>query len=99
MLVRLVTERVPFSSGRCQPQPKSHLGRAQSDRIPIGGENLMEINVVGRQMDVPDRLRCHLTDKLDKVTQIAPTAMRVDVEISQDKNPMRYYLSNHAELS
>src|SRR5690625_2621864 len=99
MLVRLVTERVPFSSGRCQPQPKSHRGRAQSDRIPIGGENLMEINVVGRHMDVPDRFRRHLTDKLDKVTQFAPAAMRVDVEISQEKNPRRAELSDRVELT
>src|SRR5690625_5427723 len=99
MLVRLVTERVPFSSGRCQPQPKSHRGRAQSDRSPIGGENLMEINVVGRHMDVPDRFRRHLTDKLDKVTQFAPAAMRVDVEISQEKNPRRAELSDRVELT
>ena len=47
----------------------------------------MEINVVGRHMDVPDRFRRHLSDKLDKVTQFAPAALRVDVEISQEKNP------------
>src|SRR5699024_3762860 len=59
----------------------------------------MEINVVGRHMDVPDRFRRHLTDKLDKVTQFAPAAMRVDVEISQEKNPRRAELSDRVELT
>lgn len=59
----------------------------------------MEINVVGRHMDVPDRFRRHLTDKLDKVTQLAPTALRVDVEISQEKNPRQSELSDRVELT
>ncbi|MBE9402964.1 ribosome-associated translation inhibitor RaiA [Brachybacterium sp. Marseille-Q2903] len=59
----------------------------------------MEINVVGRHMDVPDRFRRHLTDKLDKVTQLAPTALRVDVEISQEKNPRQAELSDRVELT
>ncbi|MDN5898621.1 MAG: ribosome-associated translation inhibitor RaiA [Brachybacterium sp.] len=59
----------------------------------------MEINVVGRHMDVPDRFRRHLTDKLDKVTQLAPAALRVDVEISQEKNPRQAELSDRVELT
>ncbi|MBB5830943.1 ribosome hibernation-promoting factor, HPF/YfiA family [Brachybacterium aquaticum] len=59
----------------------------------------MEINVVGRHMDVPDRFRRHLTDKLDKVTQFAPAALRVDVEISQEKNPRQAELSDRVELT
>ena len=59
----------------------------------------MEINVVGRHMDVPDRFRRHLTDKLDKVTQFAPAALRVDVEVSQEKNPRQAELSDRVELT
>ncbi|WP_246954783.1 ribosome-associated translation inhibitor RaiA [Brachybacterium sp. Marseille-Q7125] len=59
----------------------------------------MEINVVGRHMDVPDRFRRHLEDKLDKVTQFAPEALRVDVEISQEKNPRQAELSDRVELT
>lgn len=59
----------------------------------------MEINVVGRHMDVPDRFRRHLADKLDKVTQFAPAALRVDVEISQEKNPRQAELSDRVELT
>src|SRR5699024_12831334 len=59
----------------------------------------MEINVVGRHMDVPDRFRRHLTDKLDKVTQLAPATLRVDVEISQEKNPRQAEFSDRVELT
>lgn len=59
----------------------------------------MEINVVGRHMDVPDRFRRHLEDKLDKVTQLAPAALRVDVEVSQEKNPRQSELSDRVELT
>lgn len=59
----------------------------------------MEINVVGRHMDVPERFRRHLEDKLDKVTQLAPAALAVDVEISQEKNPRRAELSDRVELT
>src|SRR5699024_4137823 len=59
----------------------------------------MEINVVGRHMDVPDRFRRHLTDKLDKVTQLAPATLRVDVEISEEGNPRQDEFSDRVELT
>lgn len=59
----------------------------------------MEINVVGRRMDVPDRFRRHLSDKLDKVTQLAPTALRVDVEISHENNPRQSEQCDRVELT
>lgn len=59
----------------------------------------MEINVVGRHMDVPDRFHRHLSDKLDKVTQFAPAALRVDVEVSQENNPRRAEESARVELT
>ncbi|MFC0674491.1 ribosome hibernation-promoting factor, HPF/YfiA family [Brachybacterium hainanense] len=59
----------------------------------------MEINVVGRHMDVPERFRRHLEDKLDKVTQLAPAALRVDVEVSHENNPRQSELSDRVELT
>ncbi|MDO5645536.1 MAG: ribosome-associated translation inhibitor RaiA [Dermabacter sp.] len=59
----------------------------------------MDINVVGRQMDVSDRFQRHLEDKLDKVTLLAPAAMRIDVEISSEKNPRRAEESERVELT
>lgn len=59
----------------------------------------MEITVVGRHMDVPDRFRRHLEEKLDKVTQLAPEALRIEVEISQEPNPRRAEESARVELT
>ncbi|MDO5663444.1 MAG: ribosome-associated translation inhibitor RaiA [Brachybacterium sp.] len=59
----------------------------------------MEINVVGRHMDVPERFQRHLSDKLDKVTQLAPAALRVEVEISHEKNPRRAEEAARVELT
>lgn len=59
----------------------------------------MDINVVGRKMDVSERFQRHLEDKLSKVPQLAPSAMRVDVEVSSEKNPRRADESERVELT
>jgi ribosomal subunit interface protein len=47
----------------------------------------MEIVVAGRHTEVPERFREHVEEKLAKVTQLAPTAQRVDVEVTRENNP------------
>lgn len=59
----------------------------------------MDITVVGRQMSVSDRFQRHLEDKLDKVTQLAPGASRVEVEVSSEKNPRRAEDKERVELT
>ncbi|MCT1866731.1 ribosome-associated translation inhibitor RaiA [Dermabacter sp. p3-SID358] len=59
----------------------------------------MDINVVGRQMDVPERFQRHLEDKLEKVSQLAQGVMRIDVEVSSEKNPRRNEESERVELT
>ncbi|ANP28057.1 ribosome-associated translation inhibitor RaiA [Dermabacter vaginalis] len=59
----------------------------------------MDINVVGRQMDVSERFQRHLEGKLEKVSQLAPSAMRIDVEVSSEKNPRRAEESERVELT
>ncbi|PWH05161.1 ribosome-associated translation inhibitor RaiA [Brachybacterium endophyticum] len=59
----------------------------------------MEINVVGRHMDVPERFRRHLSEKLEKVTQLAPAVMRVDVELSEESNPRQSEQASRVELT
>ncbi|WP_058233788.1 ribosome hibernation-promoting factor, HPF/YfiA family [Devriesea agamarum] len=59
----------------------------------------MEITVVGRHMSVPDRFRRHLEEKLEKVAQLAPRAIRVDVEISHENNPRQSGLADRVELT
>ncbi|HQY34846.1 ribosome-associated translation inhibitor RaiA [Actinotalea sp.] len=59
----------------------------------------MEIVVVGRHVEVPERFRRHVTDKLGKVEQLAPRAQRIDVEITHEKNPRQSDLSERVELT
>lgn len=59
----------------------------------------MEIVVVGRHTDVPEKFRRHVNDKLAKVTQLAPAAQRVDVEVSHERNPRQSDLSERVELT
>lgn len=59
----------------------------------------MDINVVGRHVDVSDRFRRHLDDKLEKVGQLAPRALRVEVEVSHENNPRQSDFSERVELT
>ena len=59
----------------------------------------MEIVVVGRHTEVAERFRRHVEDKLAKVTQLAPTARRVDVEVTHENNPRLSELSERVELT
>ncbi|MCL6423938.1 ribosome-associated translation inhibitor RaiA [Brachybacterium sp. JHP9] len=59
----------------------------------------MEINVVGRHMDVPERFRRHLEEKLEKISQLAPQAQRVDVELSEESNPRQSDSAARVELT
>ncbi|WP_166849775.1 ribosome hibernation-promoting factor, HPF/YfiA family [Isoptericola sp. BMS4] len=59
----------------------------------------MEIVVVGRHTEVADRFRRHVEDKLTKVTQLAPYARRVDVEVTREKNPRLAEVRERVELT
>lgn len=59
----------------------------------------MEIVVIGRHTEVPDRFRRHVEDKLSKITQFAPQAQRVDVELTHERNPRQSDASERVELT
>lgn len=59
----------------------------------------MEIVVVGRHVEVPDRFRRHVEDKLTKITQLAPRAQRVDVELTHENNPRQSGTCERIELT
>ena len=46
----------------------------------------MEIVVIGRHTQVPDRFRSHVEDKLAKAEQLAPRTQRIDVEITSEES-------------
>lgn len=45
----------------------------------------MDLTVTGRHVQVPQRLRDRLDERLDKVTQLAPTIHRVDVVVTHER--------------
>jgi ribosomal subunit interface protein len=59
----------------------------------------MEIVVVGRHVEVPERFRRHVQDKLSKISQLAPRAQRVDVELTHERNPRQSEVSERVEIT
>ena len=47
----------------------------------------MDIVVKGRQVDLSERFRDHVTARLEKVERFDPKIQRVDVEVSKELNP------------
>jgi ribosomal subunit interface protein len=59
----------------------------------------MDIVVVSRHTDVPERFRRHVEGKLAKVNQLSPYAQRVDVEITHETNPRQAERAERVELT
>lgn len=59
----------------------------------------MEIVVTGRHTEVSERFRQTVMDKLAKVSQLAPRAHRVDVELSHERNPRQAQISEKVEIT
>jgi ribosomal subunit interface protein len=61
----------------------------------------VEIVVTGRHLDIPARLRSHAEEKLGsgKVEKLCPKAIRVDVELSREKNPRLAQICERIELT
>jgi ribosomal subunit interface protein len=59
----------------------------------------VEIIVKGRRTDVNDRFRRYVTDKLAKVEKLDQKLIRVDVEVSQERNPRQADRRERVELT
>ena len=59
----------------------------------------MEIVITGRRTEVPERFRQQAAEKLAKVSQLAPRAHRVDVELSHERNPRQAAHSRKVEIT
>ena len=59
----------------------------------------MEIVVTGRNMQVSDRFRSHLDEKLAKVSQLAPRVQRVDVVVSHEPNKRQAKSCDRIEIT
>ena len=59
----------------------------------------MDITFKGRHTTVPERFRRHATAKLAKLEKLDAKAVRVDVEVSQERNPRQADHSERVELT
>jgi ribosomal subunit interface protein len=62
-------------------------------------EETVEIVVTGRHMQVSDRFRDHLDEKLAKVPQLAPRVQRVDVVVSHEPNKRQAKSCERVEIT
>ncbi len=59
----------------------------------------MDIVFKGRQTDVVERFRTHATGKLAKIEKLDHKAIRVDVEVSTERNPRQSGRKERVELT
>src|SRR5215469_13220403 len=63
------------------------------------GVSGMDIIFKGRRTDVPERFRSYASAKLNKITKLAHKAIRVNVEVSAERNPRRSSQRERVELT
>jgi len=59
----------------------------------------VEIVVTGRHLQVSDRFRAHLDEKLAKIPQLAPRVQRVDVVVSHEPNKRQAKACERVEIT
>ena len=60
---------------------------------------MMEVIVRGRHITVPARFRQHATAKLAKLEKLDQKALRIDVEVSEERNPRQADRRERVELT
>ena len=78
------------SAGRV-PRPGTLLG--------MKGVSGMDIIFKGRRTDVQERFRSYASAKLGRITKLAHKAIRVDVEVSAERNPRQSGRRERVELT
>ena len=85
------------SAGGCGDEDQ--VGRAGAT-IPIGLKGVrMDIIFKGRRTDVPERFRRYAAAKLGKLERLDRKAIRIDVEISAERNPRQSDRRQRVELT
>jgi ribosomal subunit interface protein len=59
----------------------------------------VDIVITGRHVEIPARMRTYAEEKLAKVAKLAPKAIRVDVEMSRERNPRMAEIGERVELT
>lgn len=60
---------------------------------------MVDIVVTGRKMEVSARLRTYAAEKLAKVDKLSPKSIRVEVEVSRERNPRLSGVCERVELT
>src|SRR5689334_24057729 len=63
------------------------------------GVSSMDIIFKGRRTDVQERFRSYASAKLNRITKLAHKAIRVDVEVSAERNPRQSGRRERVELT
>ena len=79
------------SAGRVPPYPNPESGQKE---VPV-----MDIVFKGRHTDVLERFRSHATAKLAKIERLDSRAIRIDVEVSTERNPRQAGRRERVELT
>src|SRR5947209_15309165 len=101
------------SAGECGVEDQvgrasaAHLMQAVPNRVQFGwighdrtGRGIeMEVIVRGRHITVPARFRQHAAAKLAKLEKLDSKAIRVDVEVSEERNPRQADRRERVELT
>ena len=62
-------------------------------------EDIVEIVVTGRHVQVSERFRRHLDDKLAKIPQLAPRVQRLDVVVTHEANKRQAKACDRVEIT
>jgi ribosomal subunit interface protein len=65
----------------------------------VTGERRVEIVVRGRNVEVPDHFRQHVTEKLSRVERYDGKIMRADVELHHENNRRQNLSCQHIEIT
>ena len=57
------------------------------------------VHIVGHGLEVPERHRAHVVDKLDRLQRYDDTIERYDVAVFHERNPRRAKLSDRVEIT
>src|SRR5262249_37706303 len=90
-------------SPRRAARPQGRVGLAWSRHDQTGkarpGGGPVEIIVKGRHTDVDDRFRSQADAKISKVERLDSKLIRIDVEVSQERNPRQSSRRERVELT
>src|SRR5580704_15197474 len=89
--------RRPGRPGECHPAQSTLLNQIGQNRTGRGIE--MEVIVRGRHITVSARFRQHAVAKLAKLEKLDQKAVRIDVEVSEERNPRQSDRRERVELT